>query len=60
MFVDVRKTFNSADEVGDHVVFNVNSNRVITIIHYQARRIYVRHVLTHRDYEKWTKEQRRS
>lgn len=57
-FADVRLTFNSADAVGPHVVFNVNSWRVITVIHYNARRLYVRHVFTHPEYDRWTKEQR--
>ena len=54
---DVRKTFSSADLVEKWTVFNVKGNkyRLITEINYRFRRIYIRHVLTHAQYdqEKW-------
>jgi mRNA interferase HigB len=54
---DVRKTFSSADLVEKWTVFNVKGNkyRLITEINYRFRRIYIRHALTHAQYdqEKW-------
>ncbi len=54
---DVRKTLSSADLVEKWTVFNVKGNkyRLITEINYRFRRIYIRHVLTHAQYnqEKW-------
>lgn len=57
-FADVKKLYNRSDAVGEHVVFDVNSFRIITKIRYQARRVYIIHVLTHAEYEEWTKAQR--
>jgi mRNA interferase HigB len=54
-FASVRRTFNSADLVArDFVVFNANSYRVVTAIHYNRGKVYVRHVFTHADYERWS------
>ena len=56
-FDDVRKVFASADQVGEFVVFNIGGNkyRLIAAIHYNRRRVYVRHVLKHAEYDlgKW-------
>jgi len=54
---DVRRTLATADAVGRWTVFNIKGNdfRLLTEINYRGRRIYVRHVLTHAEYdrEKW-------
>jgi mRNA interferase HigB len=59
-FVDVRRLFGSADQVGRFVVFDIAGNkyRLIVVIHYDRQRCYVRHILTHREYDlgKWKKE----
>jgi mRNA interferase HigB len=51
---DVRKTFPSADAVGKWTVFNIRGNqyRLITETNYAFGRIYVRHVLTHAEYDR--------
>ena len=51
---DVRRTFNSADFVGDLTVFNAGGNkyRVIAFVHYRRRAVYIKDVLTHREYDK--------
>ncbi len=53
-FADLRSTFPSADLVGDLVVFNIGGNkyRLIASIHFNRSRIYIRHILTHREYDK--------
>jgi mRNA interferase HigB len=53
-FVELRKTFPSADKVGDLIVFNIGGNkyRLIASIHFNRGKVYIRHVLTHREYDK--------
>jgi mRNA interferase HigB len=53
-FADVRNTFRHADPYCDCVIFDIKGNdyRLIAIILYQAQRVYVRHVLTHKEYDK--------
>jgi mRNA interferase HigB len=48
----VRATFPTADKVGDFIVFNIGGNkyRLITAIHFNRRKVYIRHVLTHPEY----------
>jgi len=56
-FAELRKTFGSADHVGNLTVFNIGGNKVrlVAAIHYNRHIIYIRAVLTHRDYDegKW-------
>jgi mRNA interferase HigB len=53
-FADVRATFGTADRVGDLTVFNVGGNkyRVVALIDYARARVYIRHVLTHEEYDR--------
>lgn len=54
-FASVRRSFNSADVVArDFVVFNANSFRIVTAIHYNRGKLYVRHVFTHAEYDRWS------
>ena len=50
---NLRETFPSADQVGRFTVFDVAGNniRLIAAIHYNRRKIVVRAVLTHAEYE---------
>lgn len=56
-FAELRATFSSADQVGRLTVFNIGGNKVrlIAAIHYNRRKIYIRAVLTHAEYDdgKW-------
>ncbi|EFK95975.1 conserved hypothetical protein [sediment metagenome] len=53
-FADVRKTYNSADLVGNFVVFNIGDYfRVVVDIAYATRHVYIKHVFTHPEYERW-------
>ena len=56
-FSELRITFPSADLVDDLVIFNIGGNkyRLITSVHFNRGKIYIRHVLTHREYdqEEW-------
>lgn len=53
-FADVKKTFNSCDQVGSKVVYNVGGNhfRIVTLIDYESQRVYIRAVLDHKEYDK--------
>ena len=53
-FIELRETFPSADMVGDLVVFNIGGNnyRLIASIHFNRGKVYIRHVLTHAEYDK--------
>ena len=56
-FAVLRQHLSSADQVGKFTVFNVGGNKVrlVTAIHYNRRKIYIRAVLTHAEYDegKW-------
>jgi mRNA interferase HigB len=58
-FVELRKTFPSADQVGNLTVFNIGGNkaRLIAAIHYNRKKVYIRAVLTHPEYDRgdWKK-----
>ena len=60
-FAAVRATFNSADKVGDFTVFNVGGEgyRVVAAIHFNRQKLYIRHVFTHAEYERWSDKLRR-
>jgi len=55
-FMDVRTHYGSADQVGKFTVFNIAGNkyRLITVIHFNTGRVYVRRVLTHAEYDRDT------
>ncbi len=51
---DVRKTYPQADMVGTCTVFNIKGNayRLIVRINYRTGRVFIRHVLTHAEYDR--------
>lgn len=53
-FADLKQTFPAADKVDRFTVFNIGGNkaRLIAAVHYNTQKIYIRHVLTHREYDK--------
>ena len=53
-FADVSNSFRHADVYCDCVIFDIKGNdyRLIAIVLYQARRVYVRQILTHKQYDK--------
>ena len=54
-FADVKKTFNSVDNVGNqHYVFNIKGNdyRLVVVIQFTPQRIYIRFVGTHSEYDR--------
>jgi mRNA interferase HigB len=53
-FPELRAVFPSADKVEDWIVFNIGGNkyRLIASIHFNRRKVYIRHVLTHQEYDR--------
>jgi len=53
-FSDLRKIFPGADRAGNLTVFNIGGNKVrlIAAVHYNTQCLYVRYVLTHKEYDK--------
>jgi len=51
---DLREVFPSADKVGKLTVFNIGGNkiRLIAAIHYNRKKVYIRAVLTHSQYDR--------
>lgn len=58
-FADLKQTFGSVDKVGKFCVFDLGGNklRIITAIHFNRGKVYVRAVLSHKQYdqEQWKK-----
>lgn len=56
---EVRREFPSADQVGNVLIFNIRGNRyrLITRVNYAGRRLYVKALLTHAEYDRkeWMK-----
>ena len=53
-FHDIKETFNAVDYVGnDRYVFNIKGNhyRMVTLIHFNRRTMYIRFIGTHEDYD---------
>jgi mRNA interferase HigB len=54
-FLDSKSAFNATDKVGYYYVFDIGGNkyRIITAIHFDHQKLYIRHVFTHKEYDKW-------
>jgi mRNA interferase HigB len=56
-FSDVRNSWKHSDVVGRFVVFDISHNkcRLIATIKYRWRMVYIRHILSHAEYDgkKW-------
>jgi mRNA interferase HigB len=54
-FNDIKQDFNSVDYVGNHhFVFNIKGNkyRLIAIISFNAKKVYIRFIGSHVEYDK--------
>ncbi|WP_210409326.1 type II toxin-antitoxin system HigB family toxin [Leptospira fletcheri] len=53
-FNELRKVFKSAGQVGKFTVLNIGGNhfRLISAIHYNRKKVFIRYVLTHSEYDK--------
>jgi mRNA interferase HigB len=52
---ELKVTFGSASFVGDLTVFNIGGNkfRIAAFVHYRAQIVYIQHIGTHEEYDKW-------
>ena len=55
-FAELKQAFPTADQVRKLTVFNIGGNkaRLIAAIHYNTSMVYVRHILTHKEYDRGT------
>ena len=60
-FADLRQSFGSADYVPPYTVFDVGGNNywVVVIVRYRDGKMFVRWVMTHREYDDWCKRYRK-
>lgn len=54
-FGALKTAFNTVDHVKDLYVFDIGGNkyRVVAAIHFNRAMLFVRHVFTHQEYNKW-------
>ena len=54
-FAAIKRAFNATDKVGDFYVFDIGGNkfRLIAAVHFNVQKLYVRHIFTHEEYDKW-------
>lgn len=54
-FAALKQTFNSADWVNGYVIFDIGGNkwRVICTVVFRSQTVYIKHVLTHKEYDQW-------
>ncbi len=54
-FAELKAAFNATDKVGEYYVFDIGGNkyRLIAAIHFDRQKLFVRHVFTHKEYDKW-------
>lgn len=55
-FAEIKATFDAVDKVHIFYVFNIGGSkyRVVAAINFLAQKLFIRHVFTHREYDKWT------
>ena len=54
-YQSIKETFNSVDSVGNaRFVFNIGGNkyRIVAMIHFNTRTVFIRFVGTHKEYDK--------
>lgn len=59
-FIELRQIFPSADQVENLTVFNISGNkyRLIALVDYTYQKVFIRHILTHAEYDtdNWKKD----
>jgi len=53
-FAELRDVFGSLDKVGNFYVFDIGGNklRLVASILFRRKKVFIRHVLTHKEYDK--------
>jgi mRNA interferase HigB len=51
----VKAVYAAADQAGPYTIFDIGGNkwRLITAIHYKRKKVYIRYVFTHAQYDRW-------
>ena len=54
-YAELKTLFNSVDKVGHYFVFNIAGNhyRLIAAIHFNTQTLYIRSIMTHKEYDQW-------
>jgi mRNA interferase HigB len=57
-FNELREDFSSADLVKQLTIFDIGGNkyRLIAFIRYTAQTVFIKHILTHEEYNEWNKQ----
>jgi len=55
-FADLKAVFGSVDRVGGLYVFDIGGNkfRLVAAVHFDRQILYIRHVFTHAEYDRWS------
>jgi mRNA interferase HigB len=55
-FANLKALFRSVDRVGRFCVFDICGNRyrLIAAVHFDRQMLFVRHLFTHAEYDRWT------
>jgi mRNA interferase HigB len=59
-YLEVKQTFNTADYVPPFIVFDIAGNnfRIISAVHFNQQKLYIRGVFTHAEYDRWSRAYR--
>jgi mRNA interferase HigB len=61
-FAELRAVFGGVDKVGHLFVFDIGGNklRLIAALHFNSGKVFIRHVLTHKQYDggSWKRKER--
>ena len=54
-YAELKTVFNSVDKAGSYYIFDIAGNhyRLIAAIHFNTQTLYIRAVLTHKEYDLW-------
>lgn len=52
----------TADFADPYTIFNIkgNSYRLLTIVHYRYKRVYIKEFFTHAEYDRWNRNRKGS
>ena len=55
-FAEMKALFPAIDKVGRQNVFDIGGNkiRLIAVVHYRFKKVYIQHVLDHTEYDRGT------
>lgn len=54
-FAAIKAVFNATDKVDAYYIFDIGGNkfRIVAAIHFDQQKLFIRHVFTHKEYDKW-------